>query len=50
MRPPLTQLREDRIEKIGEALRKNPDYLQFDLQQKMPEIYRAAGEAGTDRP
>jgi regulator of protease activity HflC (stomatin/prohibitin superfamily) len=35
-----------RIEKIGEALRKNPDYLQFDLQQKMPDIYRLAGENG----
>src|SRR5260370_37700751 len=27
-----------RIEKIGEALRKNPEFLQFDLQSKMPEI------------
>jgi regulator of protease activity HflC (stomatin/prohibitin superfamily) len=35
-----------RIDKIGEALRLNPDYLQFDLQQKMPDIYRLAGENG----
>jgi hypothetical protein len=35
-----------RIEKIGEALRANPDYLEFDLQQKMPDIYRLAGENG----
>ncbi len=35
-----------KIDKIGEALRRNPDYLQFDLQQKMPEIYRVAGENG----
>jgi hypothetical protein len=35
-----------RIEKIGEALRRNPDFLQFDLQQKMPDIYRAAGQGG----
>lgn len=35
-----------RIDKIGEALRRSPDYLQFDLQQKMPEIYRQAGLYG----
>jgi regulator of protease activity HflC (stomatin/prohibitin superfamily) len=35
-----------RIEKIGEALRRNPEYLQFDLQSKMPEIYRHAGANG----
>jgi regulator of protease activity HflC (stomatin/prohibitin superfamily) len=35
-----------RIGKIGEALRKNPDFLQFDLQSKMPEIYRTAGASG----
>jgi hypothetical protein len=35
-----------RIERIGEALRKNPEYLQFDMQSKMPEIYRQAGAAG----
>lgn len=35
-----------RIDKIGQALRRNPDYLQYDLQQKMPEIYQAAGERG----
>jgi hypothetical protein len=35
-----------KIDKIGEALRRNPDYLQFDMQQKMPEIYRQAGMYG----
>jgi regulator of protease activity HflC (stomatin/prohibitin superfamily) len=35
-----------RIGKIGEALRKNPEFLQFDLQSKMPEIYRQAGAYG----
>jgi regulator of protease activity HflC (stomatin/prohibitin superfamily) len=35
-----------RIDKIGEALRKNPEFLQFDLQSKMPEIYRLAGAYG----
>jgi SPFH domain / Band 7 family len=35
-----------RIDKVGDALKRNPDYLQFDLQQKMPEIYRAAGQSG----
>jgi regulator of protease activity HflC (stomatin/prohibitin superfamily) len=35
-----------RIDKIGEALRRNPDFLQFDLQSKMPEIYRQAGANG----
>jgi hypothetical protein len=35
-----------RIDKIGAALRRNPEYLQFDLQDKMPEIYRSAGANG----
>jgi hypothetical protein len=35
-----------KIDKIGDALRRNPDYLQFDMQQKMPEIYRLAGAYG----
>jgi SPFH domain / Band 7 family len=35
-----------RVEKIGEALRRYPEYLQYDLQQKMPEIYREAGQRG----
>jgi regulator of protease activity HflC (stomatin/prohibitin superfamily) len=35
-----------RIHRIGEALKLYPDFLQFDLQQKMPDIYRAAGQAG----
>jgi regulator of protease activity HflC (stomatin/prohibitin superfamily) len=35
-----------KIDKIGEALRRNPEYLQFDMQQKMPEIYRQAGLYG----
>jgi regulator of protease activity HflC (stomatin/prohibitin superfamily) len=35
-----------RVERIGEALRKYPEYLQFDLQSRMPDIYREAGEKG----
>jgi regulator of protease activity HflC (stomatin/prohibitin superfamily) len=35
-----------RVEKIGEALRKYPEYLQYDLQSRMPEIYERAGEKG----
>jgi hypothetical protein len=35
-----------RIEIIGAALRKNPEFLQYDLQLKMPEIYRDAGVRG----
>jgi len=35
-----------KIDKIGEALRRSPEYLQFDLQQKMPEIYKLAGVYG----
>jgi regulator of protease activity HflC (stomatin/prohibitin superfamily) len=35
-----------RIDKIGAALKKNPDYLQYDMQTKLPEIYRQAGQAG----
>jgi hypothetical protein len=35
-----------KIDRIGEALRRNPDYLQFDMQQKMPEIYKQAGLYG----
>jgi len=34
------------IERIGEALRHYPEYIQYDLQAKMPEIYRAAGASG----
>ncbi len=35
-----------RIDRIGVALRRNPEYLQYDLQLKLPEIYRTAGAAG----
>jgi regulator of protease activity HflC (stomatin/prohibitin superfamily) len=35
-----------RIQRIGEALRQNPEFLQFDLQSKMPEIYKEAGANG----
>ena len=35
-----------RIDAIGQALRRNPDFLQFDLQSKMPEIYEHAGARG----
>ncbi len=35
-----------KIDRIGAALRRNPEFLQYDLQQKMPEIYRTAGAQG----
>lgn len=35
-----------RIDAIGTALRRNPEYLQYDLQSKMPEIYEHAGAHG----
>jgi SPFH domain / Band 7 family len=35
-----------RIDEIGAALKRNPDYLQYDLQSKMPEIYQQAGARG----
>jgi regulator of protease activity HflC (stomatin/prohibitin superfamily) len=35
-----------RIERIGEALRHYPEFLQFDMQAKMPDIYRQAGADG----
>ena len=35
-----------RVERIGEALRKYPEYLQYDLQARMPEIYEKAGQQG----
>ena len=35
-----------RIDHIGAALHRNPEYLQYDLQLKMPEIYRQAGLQG----
>jgi regulator of protease activity HflC (stomatin/prohibitin superfamily) len=35
-----------KIAKIGEILRKYPEYLQYDLQLRMPEIYRVAGAQG----
>lgn len=35
-----------RIDGIGAALKRNPEYLTFDLQQKLPEIYVKAGEKG----
>ncbi|OGH69410.1 MAG: hypothetical protein A2754_01405 [Candidatus Magasanikbacteria bacterium RIFCSPHIGHO2_01_FULL_47_8] len=35
-----------KIDKIGAALKRNPEYLQYDLQAKMPEIYRLAGDKG----
>jgi regulator of protease activity HflC (stomatin/prohibitin superfamily) len=35
-----------RIQRIGEALRQNPEFLQYDLQSKMPEIYKQAGASG----
>jgi hypothetical protein len=35
-----------KIDEIGAALKRNPEYLTFDLQQKMPEIYKTAGDKG----
>lgn len=35
-----------RIDAIGEALQRHPEYLQYDLQSKMPEIYQHAGANG----
>lgn len=35
-----------RIERVGDVLRRYPEYLQYDLQSKLPDIYREAGNAG----
>jgi hypothetical protein len=35
-----------RIAQVGEALRRYPAFLQYDLQARMPEIYRQAGAQG----
>jgi hypothetical protein len=35
-----------KIDKVGAALKRNPHYLQYDLQDKLPDIYRGAGAAG----
>jgi hypothetical protein len=35
-----------RIDMIGAALRRNPEFLQYDMQAKMPEIYKEAGANG----
>jgi len=35
-----------KIDAIGAALRRNPDFLQYDIQQKMPDIYAEAGKLG----
>lgn len=35
-----------KIDQVGAALKRNPYYLQYDLQEKLPEIYRAAGAGG----
>ncbi len=35
-----------RIDVIGQALARNPGYLQYDLQERMPDIYRQAGAQG----
>lgn len=35
-----------KIEKVGAALKRNPEFLQYDMQMKMPEIYRLAGING----
>jgi hypothetical protein len=35
-----------KIERVGEALKKYPEYLQYDMQLRLPEIYREAGQRG----
>lgn len=35
-----------KIDQIGAALRRNPEYLQYHLQEMMPEIYSKAGTSG----
>lgn len=35
-----------KIDKIGAALNRNPQYLQYDLQNKMIDIYKEAGQKG----
>ncbi len=40
------EARATEIERIGEALRRYPEYMQYDLQSKMPDIYKAAGLGG----
>ncbi len=35
-----------RIERVGDVLRRYPEYLQYDLQTKLPDIYREAGSTG----
>jgi regulator of protease activity HflC (stomatin/prohibitin superfamily) len=35
-----------RIERVGTALKRNPEFLQYDLQQRLPEIYKDAGARG----
>jgi hypothetical protein len=35
-----------RISQVGEALRRYPTFLTYDLQQRMPDIYREAGARG----
>lgn len=40
------QIEAARIAEIGRALSENPAFLQYDIQQKMPAIYKDAGEKG----
>ncbi len=35
-----------RIDEIGASLKRNPEYLQYDMQLKMPAMYEAAGAKG----
>lgn len=35
-----------RIDRVGAALRRNPEYMQYELQSRLPEIYRDAGMRG----
>jgi hypothetical protein len=35
-----------KIDKVGQALKRNPEYLQYDMQDKLPAIYKEAGQYG----
>jgi hypothetical protein len=35
-----------RIDAVGAALKRNPEFMQYDMQAKMPGIYEKAGASG----
>lgn len=41
-----TDIEAIRIDKVGAALKRNPEFMQFDLQSKMTDIYNNAGQKG----